>query len=504
MSSESPKSKHFLCSLSSGRRPFDVGGMTAGPGGHTGKGGPMDFLIRFTAILALGAAATLTAPAAADYEGADGYGGSTEPGFDVSHDGYQREGQTSATPDNTAYVVIEAEDGTTEVVDGDTVIVVQEPEPVAATEQAPPAPKTIVVVQPEVQCPGAIWVDGYWAYSNGDYIWVDGHCVVERVNYVFVQPRWDYYSSVWWFVPGYYRPWGVYVGFGYYRPWQWYPPYHHPYYRTGHPVPVRRTVPRRPTTVHPTRPTRGVVGRPSSAPARTTTVSRRPPTTSGRTGTVSRVGTRPTRTGTVTRAPSTRTGTVTRTRPSATRVDAVNRARNTPARTMVVHRPPATPARTSTVGRSGSGRTLTSSVQRSRPSNTVVSQPRVNPTRTNSVRRPPSTTSSRASVNRPSSSPSRSSAARRPSGGAPRSGSGVGSRPSTNPSRTHSVERPSSGSSRGGSFSRPSSRGSRPSMGSSRPSMGGSRPSMGRGGGLSRPSSGGFGGSRSVPTARGR
>ena len=98
----------------------------------------MDSLARLVAFFALGAAVALTAPAAADYEGADGYATPTGSGFDVSHDGYQRAGQTGATPDPTTYVVIEAEGGTTEVVDGETVNVVQEPEPLAATEQAPP------------------------------------------------------------------------------------------------------------------------------------------------------------------------------------------------------------------------------------------------------------------------------------------------------------------------------------------------------------------------------
>ena len=169
----------------------------------------MNFLARLITLFALGAAMVVAAPAAADYEGPDGYGAAGYE-HDVSHDGYAREGQTSDTSGPTTYVVIEAEEGVTEQVDGETVIVVQEPEPVVATEQAPPPPQTVVVEQ----CPGAIWVDGYWYYSNGDYLWVDGHCVVERVNYVFVHPRWDFYSNVWWFVPGYYRPWGVWVGFG--------------------------------------------------------------------------------------------------------------------------------------------------------------------------------------------------------------------------------------------------------------------------------------------------
>ena len=190
----------------------------------------MDSLIRFISLFALGAAFAVTAPAAADQPGSNGYGGSTGYGFDVPHDGYRREGQTSATPDATTYVVIEAEGGTTEVVDGETVIVVQEPEPLAATEQAPPAPKTVVVVQPEVQCPGAIWVDGYWAYkqwrlplgrralrrrarANYDVRYSRAGIITQRVV-VRAGLLSDRGVSMW-----------ASATTG---PWHWYPPYHHP------------------------------------------------------------------------------------------------------------------------------------------------------------------------------------------------------------------------------------------------------------------------------------
>jgi hypothetical protein len=399
----------------------------------------MDFLVRFTAVFALSIATAAAIPAAADWEGADGYGTAASYELDVSHDGYVRDAQEDGTADPATYVVIEAESGTAEQVDGETIIVVQEPEPIAATEAAPPPPRTVVVEQPVVRCSEGIWVDGYWSYTDGDYLWVEGHCVVERVNYVFVHPRWDYYASIWWFVPGYYRPYGVYVGFGYYRPWHWYPPYHHPYYRTRHPVPVYRSVPRRPTTVRtapvPRTPSRGVLSRPGYRP--------------GRTSTVGRVDGRPTRTGTVSRMPTrtvTRAPTVTRT---VTRAPTVTR---TVTRAPTVTRPPS--SRTGAVGRT-----------------------RTSPTRTGNVSRPPSASTSRGSAARPSTGrPS----VRRPSSGPSRGGN----------SGRSGVARPSSGPSRGGSFNRPS--------------FGASRPSVGRGGGFSRPSSGGFGGSRSVPTARGR
>ncbi|MDH3843846.1 MAG: hypothetical protein OES69_07895, partial [Myxococcales bacterium] len=233
-------------------------------------------LARFAVLCALSIATAFALPAAADE-------------LDVSHDGYAREGQPSKTADPTSYVVIEAEEGTTEQVDGETVIVVQEPAPIAASAEAPPPPEIIVVEEQIPPCPGGVWVDGYWYYSNGQYLWVDGHCVVVRVNYVFVHPRWDFYTGIWWFVPGYYRPCAAYVGFGYYRPWYWYPPYYHPYYPARRPVPVYRGVPRRPTSAHPTparrTPSRGISGRPDATPRRITRAPTQPTTVIYRTPT---------------------------------------------------------------------------------------------------------------------------------------------------------------------------------------------------------------------------
>ena len=463
----------------------------------------MTTLARLAALSAWMLVTALSVSAAADYEGASGYDSSTSTStyeLEVSHDGYPRGGETpgseaEAATEPPSYVVIEVQEGAPQEVEGETVIVVQEPEPIAASEVAPPPPRVVAVDKPVVRCSDGIWVDGYWTYGDGQYLWVEGHCVVERVNYVFVHPRWDFYSSVWWFVPGYYRPCGVWVGYGYYRPHYWFPPYHRPYYRGYRGVPVHRGVPRRPTVrgVTPTnrvrtvgRRTPGGYGRTPTvnrAPTRTVTVDRTPT----RTGAVNRVP--PTRGPTVNRVPPTRTGAVNRVRP--TRGPTVNRA--PPTRTGAVNRVPATrgptvnrapptrtgavtrlpPTRGPAVHRTGRGPTLTSTVPRS-PSG-VVSQPRVNPTRTTSV--------------------SRSAAPRRPSSG-PRLG-GFSSRPSTSPSRTGTVQRPAS--------SRPSSSGifGRSRTAPSRPSMS-PRPSFGRSGGFARPSSGGFGGARSVPTARGR
>jgi len=443
----------------------------------------MHFLVRHTAVVASLLAAMVSARAAADYGGPDGYGnvGRSEA---PSHDGYARDDQVVEAADLTNYVIIEAEEGSTEEVDGETIIVVQEPEPIAATSEAPPPSRTVVVEQPAALCAGGIWVDGYWAYSNGQYIWIDGHCVVERVNYVFVHPRWDFYADVWWFVPGYYRPCGVYVGFGYYRPWHWYPPYYHPYYHARRPVPVYRSVPPRPTTVRaapvgrppratPGRPT-GPVARPRSAPARSPQVHR-PATGPARTGTVRRVDASPSRTSSVRRvdASPNRTGTIRRVDASPSRTNAVTRpATRVAGQRNVVDRPPSSAVRVAPSGRTGP--VLTNTAPRSHPQGTIVTQPRTG-------------TVSRGAISRPGAS--RPGTVSR-TGSSSRSSARGSARPGSSSGRSSTVGRPSSAPSRGSS--------------TGRPGFGSSRSSFGRSGGFSRPSSGGFGGGRSVPAARGR
>lgn len=399
---------------------------------------------RSAAWVACMAVAILAAPAGAD-DAATGYEASGYE-IDVSHTGYPggasngNEATLEVTSPN--YVVIEVEDGTPEDVGGQTVIVVQEPDPVAATEEAPPpVPKTVDVAQPTVQCASGIWVEGHWAYADGQYVWVDGHCVVERVNYVFVHPRWDFYSNVWWYVPGYFRPCRVWVGYGYYRPYHWFPPYHHAYYRGYRGVPVRRA-PYRPTVARPVSRTRTPV-----TTNRIPTVGRSVPT---RSDSVARV---PTRSAGVSRVPATATRTVTRSttgrapvvRTSPPRSTSV--ARGTPTRTFPTR---SVTARTGTVDRGSSG-----------------SRTRV------------------GSVGRSSSSSGRSSTVTRSSSSRMRWGGGS-SRPSTSPTRTNTVNRGPFG---GSSFGRSNS------MGRSMPSM--------RTGGFSRPTSVG-GGARTAPISRGR
>jgi len=391
--------------------------------------------------------AMLAMPAAADDAAPTGYATSGTD-LDVSHTGYPGGAAVTSTVTSEGgsnYIVIEVEDGVPQEVGGETVIVVQEPEPVAATEEAPPpVPRTVEVARPAVRCTNGIWVDGHWAYADGQYVWVDGHCVVERVDYVFVHPRWDFYANVWWFVPGYYRPCNVWVGYGYHRPYFWFPPYYRPYYRGYRPVPVRRG-PYRPTA------------RPVPRPRHPGTVGRIPPTRrpvrSGA-GTVSRV---PTRTVGVSRAPTRSVG-VTRA-PSGTRPV----TRSTTSRAPVLRSSPS----------------RATSIARSTPSRTVTTRP-------GAVGR--SSQGSRARLNtvsRTPSSPGRSSTVSRSTSSRPRFGGF--SRSNASRSRINTVGR-SGGSSRG-VFGRPSMSRPMPSMRTS---------------GMSRPSSIGRGGARTAPISRGR
>jgi hypothetical protein len=221
-----------------------------------------------------------------------GYGAS-EPSYQhyVAHDGYGGVGVPADTGEAPTYVVVEMEAGTATEYEGEPILVVKEPDPVAATSEAPPPPRVVPSDEVVLECPSGVWVNGYWDYRGGRYFWVDGHCVEVRVNYVFVAPRWDFYWDIWWFIPGYYRPCGVFVTYGYYRPWHWFPPYPYPYYHSGRAVPAYRGVPTRHTVARPVSSSRtpGV----TPAPRHPTSVVDRTPSGSTRPVTLGRAGTGP-------------------------------------------------------------------------------------------------------------------------------------------------------------------------------------------------------------------
>ncbi|MGB5809201.1 MAG: hypothetical protein WBG86_01650, partial [Polyangiales bacterium] len=328
---------------------------------------------------------------------ADSYSGS---------DGYVRDtNEVLGTDDPGTYVVIDESEGTVEEIEGEQVIVVQEPEPAAASNLAPPDPQTVVVEQPAPPYDGAIWVDGYWAYEDGQYVWVEGHYVAPRQGYVFVHPRWDYYSDIYYFVPGYYRPCSVWVSFGYYRPFFFYGPYFASFYyrapfyypryygpRGGHGryyghrgfrggarapyrgrgYPTRRPVARdvgRPGRVG-SPPLRGTPGaRPVARGARPTPTVPRTRATQGRTRPASRIIPSPTRT--VNRSPSPApTAAVNRTPLRPARTNVVARTRPTGTRATPTTRPQPNVSRTRTVGRARPDSPRTSVVSRPPRANT--------------------------------------------------------------------------------------------------------------------------------------
>ena len=112
----------------------------------------MTTLARLAALSAWIGATAFSVSATADYEGPSGYGpddGTYE--LEVSHDGYPSgdlpaDVEVEVATEDPSYVVIEVDEGVTQEVEGETVIVVQEPEPVAATDVAPPAPGQVALV----------------------------------------------------------------------------------------------------------------------------------------------------------------------------------------------------------------------------------------------------------------------------------------------------------------------------------------------------------------------
>lgn len=252
-----------------------------------------DLRMRCLLLLVASSWMSLASSAEADeYEGPSGYEvGEPNYQLDVAHDGYGGVGSALEPGEPPTYAVVEAEAGTSTEVEGETIIVVKEPEPVAATTQAPPAPMVAPSDEQVRDCASGVWVHGYWDYRGGRYVWVDGHCVEVRVNYVFVHPRWDFYWDIWWFIPGYYRPCGVFVGFGYYRPWHWFPPHPYPYYSSGRAVPVSRGVPIRPTVARPVSPP--AVPSVTRVPRHSTTVVYTAPSGATRPISLGRAGTGP-------------------------------------------------------------------------------------------------------------------------------------------------------------------------------------------------------------------
>ncbi len=85
--------------------------------------------------------------------------------------------------------------------------VIHTPAPQAAAPQVAPAqPVVVATVQPPPQRPetvpqaptsDAVWIPGYWNWSNDQYVWVPGRYEPGRVGYNWVPNRWEHVNGRW-------------------------------------------------------------------------------------------------------------------------------------------------------------------------------------------------------------------------------------------------------------------------------------------------------------------
>jgi hypothetical protein len=67
---------------------------------------------------------------------------------------------------------------------------------------APPPPRVETVPAPRA---GRTWVEGHWAYRDGEYAWVPGHWMTARRNMEWVQGHWVQRDGEWAWVEGHWR-----------------------------------------------------------------------------------------------------------------------------------------------------------------------------------------------------------------------------------------------------------------------------------------------------------
>ncbi|MGD8608180.1 MAG: hypothetical protein PVH21_12865 [Myxococcales bacterium] len=96
-------------------------------------------------------------------------------------------------------------------VNGQRLVVTQEPLPLATVRQAPPPPVEAVGDPPPSPYRGAIWVDAHWAYESSGLSWIGGCYVAPKPGHVFVPPRWAFVEGQYFYFNGFYVPYGVFV-----------------------------------------------------------------------------------------------------------------------------------------------------------------------------------------------------------------------------------------------------------------------------------------------------
>ena len=84
--------------------------------------------------------------------------------------------------------------------------VIHTPVPQAAVQPAPATPVVVAAVQPPppqvekvppAPTSDAVWIPGYWNWSNDQYVWVAGRYEPARVGYTWVPNRWEHVNGRW-------------------------------------------------------------------------------------------------------------------------------------------------------------------------------------------------------------------------------------------------------------------------------------------------------------------
>jgi hypothetical protein len=78
---------------------------------------------------------------------------------------------------------------------------------VVVREAPPPPPRRVEARRDYDRREGAVWVEGYWAYTGGNhYDWVEGHWETPPARYrTYVEPHWTRRHDGYVYVRGYWR-----------------------------------------------------------------------------------------------------------------------------------------------------------------------------------------------------------------------------------------------------------------------------------------------------------
>lgn len=76
------------------------------------------------------------------------------------------------------------------------------------TVVVPQAPPAVAVYEPRSRAPGSgyVWINGFWAWSDGRYVWQPGHWAVPPAGQrAWVGPHYERHEHGYRYVPGYWK-----------------------------------------------------------------------------------------------------------------------------------------------------------------------------------------------------------------------------------------------------------------------------------------------------------